>query len=372
MTLKRQVFTVHIKRITAAAAAILLLVGAGCGKKAPEPPATRPVTAAVPETEAAAEAPAGPVNPFTGIAGYSEASLGVKAVGVVVENSPSARPQWGMSTPDAVLEYEVEGGISRMLWIYADPGVVPAAVGPVRSARHDIVELALGWDLIFIHCGGSPAALALIKDYAGVLYEVEGLRYDGCFTRDGSRNVSSEHTLVLQGEKLQASLAQLGVDMAVDPAKAAPLAFEKENAPRALTGGEGASLHIEYSSAYTYDFRYDASTGRYDQSLNGAPVSDAEGISCAYTNVLVLYVDTVDLGDSDGHLDLLLENGGEGLYLCGGRQEKIRWEKGGDRDPLRLLTPDGAPLALNPGNSYIGFVRSSRAGKTVLNDGAIG
>ncbi len=362
----------HIKRITAAAAAILMLVFAGCGRKAPEPPATQPVTVAVPETEAVTEAPAGPVNPFTGIAGYSEENLGVKAVGVVVENAPAARPQWGMSTPDAVLEYEVEGGISRMLWLYANPDEVPAAVGPVRSARHDIVELALGWDLIFIHCGGSPAALALIKDYAGVLYEVEGLRYDGCFTRDGSRDVSSEHTLVLQGEKLQASLSQLGVDTAADPDKAKPLAFEKENAPRVLTGGEGASLHIEYSSAYTYDFRYDPAVGRYAQSLNSAPVSDAEGLPCAYTNVFVLYVDTVDLGDSDGHLDLLLENGGEGYYLYGGRHEKIRWEKGGDRDPLRLLTPDGAPLTLNPGNSYIGFVRSTRAEKTVVNGGAIG
>ena len=217
-----------------------------------------------------------------------------------------------------------------------------------------------------------PAALALIRDYAGVLYEVEGLKYGGCFTRDGSRDVSAEHTLVLQGEKLQASLSQLGVDTAADPAKAAPLAFEKENAPRVLSDGEGASLHIEYSSAYTYDFRYDPAGGNYAQSLNGAPVSDAEGVPCAYTNVFVLYVDTVDLGDSDGHLDLLLENGGEGYYLYGGRYEKIRWEKGGDRDPLRLLTPDGAPLTLNPGNSYIGFVRSARAERTVLNGGAIG
>ena len=370
--LKRQVFTVHIKRIAAAAAAMLLLVGAGCGRKAPEPPETQPVTAAISETQSIPEAPAGPVNPFTGAAGYSEADLGEKAVGVVVENAPAARPQWGMSTPDTVLEYEVEGGISRMLWIYANADEVPAAVGPVRSARHDIVELALGWDLIFIHCGGSPAALALIRDYAGVLYEVEGLKYGGCFTRDGSRDVSAEHTLVLQGEKLRASLSQLGVDTAADPAKAAPLAFEKETAPRVLSDGEGASLHIEYSSAYTYDFRYDPAGGNYAQSLNGAPVSDAEGVPCAYTNVFVLYVDTVDLGDSDGHLDLLLENGGEGYYLYGGRYEKIRWEKGGDRDPLRLLTPDGAPLTLNPGNSYIGFVRSARADKTVLNGGTVG
>ncbi len=347
-------------RITALMSALLLVTALGCSKKQPTTPETE--TLAPTTTEVTTEAVPQTLNPFTGAAGYDERYLKERAVGIVVENSPAARPQWGMSTPDMVLEYEVEGGISRMLWIYANADEVPAAVGPVRSARHDIVELALGWDLIFIHCGGSPTALNMIRDYAGTLPEVEGLRYDDlCFYRDGSRDVSAEHTLVLQGEKLRYAFSALDIDTAVP--RSYPLFFE--NSPHALPNG-GSGVHIEYSGYYTYDFKYNVSTGKYDRSLNGNPVTDAEGIGCDYTNVLVLYVDTVDLGDSDGHIDLLLENGGSGLYFSGGRMETVHWEKNGETAPLRLLNAEDAPLALNPGNSYVGLVRSARAEKTVI------
>ena len=85
------------------------------------------------------------IHPLTGLPGYdSDYYANSKVIGVVVENHPGARPQWGMSTPDVVFEYEVEGGISRMLWLYANMDELPAKVGPVRSMRHDIVELARG------------------------------------------------------------------------------------------------------------------------------------------------------------------------------------------------------------------------------------
>ena len=73
----------------------------------------------------------------------------------MVENSPQARPQYNMDTPDIIFEGEVEGGITRMLWFYADMTDLPDQVGPTRSARPSFVEFSQLFDSIFIHFGES-------------------------------------------------------------------------------------------------------------------------------------------------------------------------------------------------------------------------
>ena len=356
--------------VIAALTAALLLPA--CGQKnAPEKPAaaTEAQTQAAPETASATEAPTLPTagetaNPLTGQPGYDAGRLAQKAVGIVVENTPAARPQWGMTTPDMIVEYEVEGGISRLLWLYADLSRVPENVGPVRSARHDVAELARGWDLLFVHCGGSPEALALIKTYGGALSEIDAMT-DGSFThRDETRDVSLEHRLVLTGTKLADAVAAHGIDMTADPAKRLPFSFA--DAPRALTGGTAETLHFAYSAAYVNDFILQTESGKYLREVGGSPMTDENGTVCLYDNVLVLYVEMQSRNDEAGHQDLLLENGGEGLYVSGGKCEAIRWAKDGEDAPLRLLTPDGQPLTLNPGVSYLGLVRSTQKSLTTF------
>ena len=365
--------------LTACAAVFAFCFG-GCGagqkKKDTVPPYTyngQTETAATETepTEAVTEkqeeqTPALPVNPLTGRR-EEGIDLSQKCVGVVIENSPQARPQWGMSTPDIVMEYEVEGGISRMLWLYANADRVPESAGPVRSARHDIVELALGMDLLFVHCGGSPMALEKIRSLRPTLTELDGQTHDDyAFTRDYSRGVAYEHTLVLKGDKFRSALSALGLSTQRREGAGPAFVFTDEASPRTLPEETGEHLHFEISAYYRYDFDYNAESGKYASSLNGRARTDDQGIRCAYDNVILLYVVTEDLYDSDGHLDFYLENGGEGYYCCGGRTEPIRWEKDGEYEPLRLLTADGQPLELNPGTSYIGLVRSTNASRTVL------
>lgn len=306
-------------------------------------------------------------DPLTGLSGYDEKYKNQKPIGIVVENHPQARPQWGFTSPDIVMEYEVEGGISRMLWLYSNADKIPEKVGPVRSARHDVVELALGMDMIFVHCGGSDIALNMIKEYSGALAELDQMAYGGCFSRDTSRNVSKEHTLVLSGSAFRQSLFDLGLKTETDLAYKAPFGFEDENAPRTLSGDNCASVHFEYSGSYKYDFAYNESSNKYTAKINGAQRTDENGTACSYTNVILLYVDMIDLHDSSGHQDLLLENGGKGVYISGGKSEEISWTKGEATEPLKLFSADGSALTLNAGNSYIGFVRSTQQGKTNFN-----
>ncbi|MEU2064836.1 DUF3048 domain-containing protein [Streptomyces sp. NPDC013455] len=58
---------------------------------------------------------------------------------VKIDNVPAARPQTGLAAADVVYVEPVEGGLSRLMAVYATK--LPETVGPVRSARESDLEL---------------------------------------------------------------------------------------------------------------------------------------------------------------------------------------------------------------------------------------
>ena len=116
------------------------------------------------EPEAEEEAVTIAANPFTGETaedGFDENALNKRTVAFVVENTPDARPQWGLDdpqySPDMVLQGEVEGGITRTLWFYADDSKLPEIIGPMRSARPPYIRFSELFDSVFIHWGQSSS-----------------------------------------------------------------------------------------------------------------------------------------------------------------------------------------------------------------------
>ncbi|MEG1407464.1 MAG: DUF3048 domain-containing protein, partial [Ruthenibacterium sp.] len=75
----------------------------------------------------------------TGLENKGEYENGKRFAAVMINNiagSPSqnARPQWGLSAADVLVEIKVEGGITRFMGLFPDYAKMPQ-VGPVRSAR---------------------------------------------------------------------------------------------------------------------------------------------------------------------------------------------------------------------------------------------
>ena len=319
-----------------------------------------------PTADQTAAVPAG-TDPLTGLPGYDSDRYGnAKPVAIVVENHPGARPQWGMSTPDILFEYEVEGGISRMLWMYSNLDEVPAKVGPVRSLRHDVYELALGYDALLIHCGSSNIAENMMPTYDGSYTRIDANKTSAFTYRDTTRDVAYEHTLVLLGDQLRSYVSSNGLNTVIKETCKHPFSFAAADAQFILTGGNCNSLHFEYSGSYTYTVNYDASVGKYGMSINGNPRRDADGVQCAFKNVVILYVDMLDLHDSSKHQDLVLENGGSGVYASNGTYTNVTWKKDDVTGMLKIYGPDGSELVLNAGNSYIGLVRSTQKGNTSI------
>ena len=350
--------------------ATLFITGAftGCGKDKTSDTTTT-TAKPTPSTEALAPAPEAPVeiyvtgnyNPLTGEAGYSAELLDNRPILMSVENHPDARPQWGISSADIVWEMVAEGGITRMLLMFADASRLPDKVGPTRSARHYFVSLAEGFDAIFVHFGWSPLAKEQIQSHG--VNNINGL-YDNYFYRDNSRNVATEHTAYTTRESIEKAIANKGFRTTINDEYSNPFTFYTD--VHSYSEGTCSKFTVPFSNGYTYTLTYNDTEKVYYSALGSKPFMDDNGTQQSFTNVIMCYANVTSIaGDSKGRQDYDLSSG-EGYVFSNGTYEKITWEKGDSADMMKFYGADGSELALNVGRTYIALVPSSNQSSTVI------
>ena len=303
------------------------LVLSACGKKSEEP-----------------QVP--PHNPLTGAYaedGFDTSALDKRIVAFVVENSPDARPQWGMDdpeySPDLVLQAEVEGGITRMLWFYADDNKLPEIIGPTRSARPPFIKFSSLFDAIFCHWGMSHTS----ENYTGAdkIFEWYGVDHidqmylddvEGMYGRDDTRDVDIEHTGIIYGSKVPATIKNEGIR--TKPNDYTHLYFNDEPGPVSET--PATTVNIRYS-----EIALEGMTWKYDEEDGMYHTSDFEN-DFARDNLLVLEDDTnyvtkddYGLGGSVTYCDYGFEGGKAKLYSKGTVKE-VEWVI----DDLKLILKD--------------------------------
>ena len=339
----------------------ILMIAAlfGCGKKE-EPTTTATTTTTTTTTTTAAPVY---VNPLTGKEGYNKSAVGKRPVAIVVENLRPARPQWGIGSSDIIVEGEVEGGISRMLWIYADYTSVPEKVGPIRSARPSYVKFSEFFDSVYIHWGGSHSKGSYTGGYGVIkkdkVDDIDGMNGGELFGRDRTRNVSSEHRGILNGKKIPAAIKKKGFRTKLDEDKFSNLEF---NESKVAAGSEKAKIISQKFSSRTDTRKFTYKDGKYH-------CSDWE-TDVKFQNVIILtdatkYITTPYKGSSTTYVNYQF-TGSDGYYASKGTQTRIKWEVKNNK--LYLKDLNGNPLKLNQGKSYIGLVSSNNGGKVTFSN----
>lgn len=334
-------------------AGIMVLALFGCSKEA------EIIETTTTTTTTTTEAP--PLNPLTGEEGYSKSALTTRPVAIVVENLSPARPQWGIKSPDIIVEGEVEGGISRMLWIYADYTTVPKKVGPIRSARPSYVQFSELFDAIYIHWGGSHSKGEYTGGYETIkkdkVNDIDGMHGGELFGRDTTRSVSSEHRGILHGDKIVSTIEKKGYRTELNTAKFPAFVFNSsvENAGTS----PASTLKVKFSDRTdTRKFTYNAEDKTYHTNDWKTDVK--------FENVVALqtpskYITTPYKGGSTTYLNYtILNTEGTGYYASNGTVTEIKWST--TSGTLVLSTIDGKRLPLNVGNSYIGLVSNNHNG----------
>lgn len=333
----------------------ILSAFSGCGGEKEEETTTEaPSTTQAPKKDTAIR------NPLTGEPGYNKKLLKNRPVFMVVENHPEARPQWGLTSSDIVWEMVAEGGITRMLLMYADASRIPEKVGPIRSARHYFVDLAEGFDGIFVHFGYSPMAKSQIENHD--VDNINGL-VDNYFYRDKSRNVASEHTSYTTGEAIINAIANKEYRTEIEADYKTPFKF---NSKTKTLSSPCKEITVAFSGSYTYTYKWDEETKTYKSSLNGTPFVDSEGNQQNFENIIICYTNVTSLNDSKGRVDVDLSEG-NGIYVSNGSYTDITWKKGESDDMLKFYNKAGDELSLNVGRTYIAIMdESAEPNNTIL------
>lgn len=309
------------------------------------------------------------INPLTGTDNYNNAAVGKRPVACVVENAYAARPQWGIDSeknaPDIIIEGEVEGGETRMLWMYADYTSLPEQIGPMRSARPPFIRFSQLFDSIFIHWGQSTSK----DNYVGAdsVFKTENIDHINqmayndkfnLFGRDSSRGVSSEHTGVLYGKNLEKAINDTGFRTDTDESKFSSFSFNEKEATVGQTAC--ASIGIKFSSnTKTRDWTYNAEDTMYHCTDYLTDVERKNLLVLFDTTSYIVKSDYKGSGNSETYCDYALA-GGSGKLASMGTVTDITWSV--NNRTIKITDTNGKEINLNPGKTWIGWASSNKGG----------
>ena len=288
-------------------------------------------------------------NPLTGELGFSESAVGNRPVTIMINNIGAALPQRGIAAADMIFEMVVEGGITRMMGVYADVDSIPY-VGPVRSARHYYVELSEGLNALFVHFGGSPTAYNYISQYG--VDDVDGKYCTSAFYQDTWRaeTYGREHSFFIDGATIREQAEANGESLEGEYESLFDFSYDETVIPET---GTASDVYVPFSGSYNAEFIYDAQTGLYSKKRNGEDHVDADsGETIQFSNVLILYTTVSALGDGSDRRNLDLSSG-SGWYITAGSREEINWSKGAVENTLEITDSSGEKLEANVGKTYI-------------------
>lgn len=302
---------------------------------------------------------------------------------VMIENTPDARPQSGMSRADVVFEAVAEGGVTRFgAMFYCAAQVEDLTLAPIRSARTYFIDWASGFNRpMYVHVGGAnmagPAdALGQLGDYGWNLENDINQFSVGypTFVRNENRlpgkEVATEHTMETSTELLWAVAAkrdwtnmtpETKVGKKVIPAADWTAGYEgwafEDSKPAA---GDVVDISYDFWSGYSdysVKWHYDAASDTYARSQGGEShidLNNNEPVKAA--NVIVLL--TTEKGPIDDKKHMLYGTTGTGkaLVFNHGQVTKANWAKKTRESELSFTDAAGKDLKFARGTFWISAV----------------
>ena len=279
-------------------------------------------------------------------------------IAVMVDDHKGARPQSGFNAAAVVWQAPAEGGIPRYMMVFQDS--LPASVGPVRSARQYFIDWASELNAVYVHVGGSPEAMATLRaeGRGELVWNADEFRYGGSLLWRITER-AAPHNVYSDAEHLRQLVTAVGAtDGPVQPMWQFATGVAGEARP------VGTTLMITYPYE-TIAYRYDAASNRYHRYIDGAAepqIDAADGRVVAPSNVIILRVRFGAL--NDGHpekhrLDAEDVGTGEAIVSTNGRIVVGTWSKDSISGATRLFGPDGLPVTLTAGQTFVQVIALS-------------
>jgi hypothetical protein len=270
---------------------------------------------------------------------------------VMLAEDEVARPLSGLTAADLIIEMPVMAtGMNRMMAIYVCGN--PQEIGSIRSARHDFIPLAMGFDAILAHWGGSHFALDKLN--TGMMDNIDALKYETtAFWR--KTNLNPPHNGFTNIEKLTSKAKQLNYRLE----NTFPGYLHQE--ATTSSSKTAAKLTIGYPGIYGVWWRYDPATNSYLRWRNQKPERDFNNSQQVEAkNIVVMRASSHYLEDQYNDVDI--EGEGNATFYFNGQVIQGKWEKEGHYEATKLSFYNdlGEEIRFVPGQIWIEIIEPDK------------
>lgn len=326
-------------RVTAAttAGALAVALSGGCSTDKPAASSSRAPNSRAPTSKAAV------LNPLTGV----RPSPAGPVIAVKVDDTAAGRPSLGVNKADVIYIEEVEGGLSRMVAVFASAKPRVRAVRSIRSSDPEL--LGQYGRIIAVASGGGRQALQTLD--RSTLHSVINDRGQVGFTRDPSR--PAPYNVVSDLAKVSASVKGDGVRN---------VGFSWAARDPRLAAAKPATAVSTLVGSTRVGFVWDRGLARYVRTVDGRRIVTASGAPVAKPNVIVQYCQIkADPHDHDvnGNPTMFTKTIGSGQVVLfrGGKRIAGTWSRRSLEAPTTFRDAAGKPLLLAPGGTFVALVR---------------
>lgn len=285
-------------------------------------------------------------SPLTGVQVSPELAK-MPVTGVMIENSPDARPQSGLYDAGVVFEAIAEGGITRFLALFQESQ--PEQIGPVRSVRPYYLDFLKPFDAPIAHAGGSPQGLAELRSQG--FKDMEAFQNPNFYQRISSRY--APHNLYTSRAKLLELQKSKGWDSSTF------IGFPRKEEKKSETP-DAKSIDFSISSyLYNPHYDYDAQTNSYLRVMGGQPHNDA--VAQKQLNPKVVIALVMSHGYNGIYSVYGVNGSGEAYIFQNGTVTKGTWQKQSRDAQFKFIGEDNQSIGLNPGQTWISLVSSPSA-----------
>lgn len=270
-------------------------------------------------------------------------------VGIIIENNYEAWPLSGIDKAQVVYEFEAEAGIPRLLALFAADEKINK-IGPVRSVRPYYIDMNQGYGALLAHCGGSPEALAQIKEYG--VEDLNEFYYGSNFWRDEAR--SAPHNVFTSTELLKQALDKRELN---GPTEYSGWQYVQEDATE-QNGKIAENVSIDFSAAiYKAVWKYNQEKQSYQRFQDTDPVITADNQEVWAKNVIVVEMKRQIL-DEIGRRKFNTIGSGKALIFTAGKVVEGKWEKDERDGREKFIDNQGNEIKLNRGNTWVEVART--------------
>lgn len=307
-----------------------------------------------------------------------------RPLAVMIENSPDARPQSGLSDADIVFEALAEGGVTRfMAMFYCGVQVNDTVLAPVRSARTYYIDWASGFNYpLYVHVGGANLpgptdALGQLNSYGWALENDLNQFSIGypTFVRNENRlekRVATEHTMETTTEKLwevgaEREWTNLSPKRTIGKKSVGGDDWKDGYTPWEFqdgSAGKGTTNAISYEfwdgfADYGVSWAYDSATNGYKRSMAGAPHLDLNNNEQIAVSNVVLLMTEEEVVNELKHMLYETTGTGDVMIFQNGEMIEGTWSKKSREAELEFLDAKGSPIKMVRGPVWISVLDSS-------------